>query len=61
MTAAPEATTAANCPPRPGLTARHAGKAFAIAAALAVATAVTLLIILAIITLADEGLHATWR
>jgi hypothetical protein len=68
MTATPDAAvfTADNSdasgPPRPALTGRHAGNTCAIpAAALAVATAVMLLIILAVITLANDGLHANWR
>jgi hypothetical protein len=72
MIVVPEATdaatftagnSAASGPPRSELTAHHAGnagKAFAISAALVVAAAVTLLIILAVITLANEGLHANW-
>jgi hypothetical protein len=52
---------AASGPPRSGLAARHAGWIFAKSAALVVAVAVTLVIILAVITLADDGLHANWR
>jgi hypothetical protein len=71
MTIAPEATTigdatftasgsAASRPPGPALTSRHVEKIFAKSAALAVAAAVMWLIVLAIITLLDEGLHANW-
>jgi hypothetical protein len=54
--------SAASRPPRSGLTAHHIGKAFAISAALVVAAAMMWLIILvlAIITLVNEGLHANW-
>jgi hypothetical protein len=52
---------AASGPPRSGLAARHAGWIFAKSAALVVAVTVTLVIILAVITLADDGLHANWR
>jgi hypothetical protein len=63
MTVTPDAAvpTAGNCPPRPALTARHTGNTFAISAALAVTAAVMLLITLAVITLANDGLHANWR
>jgi hypothetical protein len=71
MTLAPEATTtdditvtannsAASGPPRPAPTARHIEKTFVKSAALVVGTAVMWLIVLAIITLLDEGLHANW-
>lgn len=50
-------------PRRSGLTGHHVGKAFAISTALVVAAAMMWLIVLvlAIITLANEGLHANWR
>jgi ABC-type uncharacterized transport system fused permease/ATPase subunit len=72
MTVAPEVTTtddatftagnsAASRPPRPALTGRHVEKIFTKSAALVAATAVIWLIVLAIITLVDDGLHANWR
>jgi hypothetical protein len=53
---------AASRPRRSGLAAHRAGKAFAIFAALVVAAAMMWLIVLvlATITLANEGLHANW-
>jgi hypothetical protein len=50
--------SAASGPPRSGLTARHAGTAFAKSAALVVDATVMSLIVLAIIALANEGRHA---
>jgi hypothetical protein len=69
MTVAPEVTTTSTAgnsaasrprPPRSALTTRHVGNAFAKSAALVVGAAVMWLIVLAIITLLDEGLHANW-
>jgi hypothetical protein len=71
MTAAPEVSTtdgttstadnsAASRPLRSALTTRHVGNAFAKSAALVVGAAVMWLIVLAIITLLNEGLHANW-
>jgi hypothetical protein len=50
-------------PRHSGLAAHHVGKVFAISTALVVAAAMMWLIVLvlAIITLANEGLHANWR
>jgi hypothetical protein len=54
--------SAASRPRRSGLTAHHAGKAFPVSAALAVAAAMMWLnlLVLAIITLVNEGLRANW-
>jgi hypothetical protein len=68
MTATPEVTTttstadnsAVSRPPRSALTTRHVGNAFAKSAVLVVGAAVMWLIVLAIITLLHEGLHANW-
>jgi hypothetical protein len=53
---------AASRPPRPEPTAHHTRNAFAIPAEFIVAVALTLLIIIiAVTTLANDGLHANWR
>jgi hypothetical protein len=52
--------SAASRPPRSGLNACEVGKAFAKSAALVVAAAVIWLVVLAIITLVNDGLYANW-
>jgi hypothetical protein len=72
MTVAPEVSTsddasfaagnnAASRPPRPVPAGRRVEKIVAKSAALVVTTAVIWLIVLAIITLLDDGLHANWH
>jgi hypothetical protein len=69
MTAALEVTdratfaasnSAATRPPRSGLSAYHVRKAFTKSAALVVSAAVIWLVVLAIITLINDGLYANW-
>jgi hypothetical protein len=53
-------SSAASRPPRSGLSACHVGKAFAKSVALVVGAAVIWLVVLAMITLINDGLYANW-
>jgi hypothetical protein len=53
-------SSAASRPPRSGLSASHVGRVFANSVAVGVGAVVLWLVVLAMITLINDGLYANW-